>query len=91
MEGRLGRPFSEVSEFRRVAPEAAVLRGGDEFGYPPSPRGGAEEAVDCDVDLDPLQFSLLLCVSIFLSKIGCLRPLCPKRLGHELPLVFKRR
>ena len=43
MKGRLGRPLSEVSEFWRAAPKAAVLWAGEEFGYPPSPRGGSLE------------------------------------------------
>ena len=41
VEGRLGRPLSEVPEFCRAAPEAAVLWGEDEFEFPPSPRGGS--------------------------------------------------
>ncbi len=44
MQGRLGQPPSEVPEFWRAAPEAAVLWGGEEFGYPPSPRGEQPEA-----------------------------------------------
>ena len=40
VQGRLGRPLSEVPEFWRAAPEAAVLWGAEEFGYPPSPRPG---------------------------------------------------
>ena len=40
VEGRLGRPLSEASEFWRAAPEEALLWGSDEFGYPHSPRGG---------------------------------------------------
>ena len=40
VEGRLGRPLSEAPEFWRAAPEEALLWGSDEFGYPPSPRGG---------------------------------------------------
>ena len=51
VQGRLGRPLSEVPEFWRAAPEAAVLWGGEEFGYPPSPRGDALEPVDPDSDL----------------------------------------
>ena len=43
VEGRLGRPLSEVPEFWRAAPEAAVLWGGEEFEYPPSPREGLSE------------------------------------------------
>ena len=43
VQGRLGRPLSEVPEFWRAAPEAAVLWGGDEFDYPPSPREGATD------------------------------------------------
>ena len=31
----VGRPLSEVPEFWRAAPEAAVLWGEEEFGYPP--------------------------------------------------------
>ena len=34
VQGRLGWPLSEVPEFWRAAPEAAVLWGGDEFEYP---------------------------------------------------------
>ena len=41
--GQLGRPLSEVPEFWRAAPSAAVLWGGDEFGYPPSPRTAEPE------------------------------------------------
>lgn len=51
VQGRLGRPLSEVPEFWRAAPEAAVLWGGDEFGYPPSPRGVARASEDQDLDL----------------------------------------
>ena len=51
VQGRLGRPLSEVPEFWRAAPEAAVLWGGDEFDYPPSPRSGARDQVDQDFDL----------------------------------------
>ena len=43
VQGQLGRPLSEVPEFWRAAPEAAVLWAGEEFGYPPSPRGGSLE------------------------------------------------
>ena len=43
--------LSEVPEFWRAAPEAAVLWGGEEFGYPPSPRGDSPEPVDRDSDL----------------------------------------
>ena len=49
VEGRLGRPLSATPEFWRAAPEAAVLRG-EEFGYPPSPRGDTLEPVDPDSD-----------------------------------------
>ena len=49
VQGRLGRPLSEVPEFWRAAPEAAVLWGGEEFGYPPSPRGGSVEPADPDL------------------------------------------
>jgi hypothetical protein len=51
VQGRLGRPLSEVPEFWRAAPEAAVLWGGEELGYPPSPRGDALEPVGPDSDL----------------------------------------
>ena len=44
VQGRLGRPLSEVPEFWRAAPEAAVLWGGIEFEYPPSPRAGAQDS-----------------------------------------------
>ena len=54
VQGRLGRPLSEVPEFWRAAPEAAVLWGGDEFGYPPSPRAGLQGQADLDLDPDPL-------------------------------------
>ena len=49
VEGRLGRPLSEEPEFWRAAPEAALLWGADEFGFPP-PRwdGGEEWAPDTD-------------------------------------------
>ena len=51
VQGRLGRPLSEVPEFWRAAPEAAVLWGGEEFGYPPPPRGGSQgQAEDPDFD-----------------------------------------
>ena len=53
VQGRLGRPLSEVPEFWRAAPEAAVLLGGDEFEYPPSPRGGSPDR-DPGPDLDLL-------------------------------------
>ena len=53
VEGRLGCPLSEVPEFWRAAPEAAVLWGGEEFEYPPSPRGGSPELAAADDDLDP--------------------------------------
>ena len=51
VQGQLGRPLSEVPEFWRAAPEAAMLWGGEEFDYPPSPRGGAQDPVDQDFDL----------------------------------------
>ena len=51
VQGRLGRPLSEAPEFWRAAPEAAVLWGGEEFGYPPSPRSGARDPDDQDFDL----------------------------------------
>ena len=51
VQGRLGRPLSEVPEFWRAAPETAVLWGGEELGYPPSPRGDALEPVGPDSDL----------------------------------------
>ena len=54
VQGRLGRPLSEVPEFWRAAPEAAVLWGEEEFEYPPSPRGGSQEEADPDLDLDLL-------------------------------------
>ena len=44
VQGRLGRPLSEVPEFWRAAPEAAVLWGAEEFGYPPSPRPGGQDS-----------------------------------------------
>ena len=53
VQGRLGRPLSEVPEFWRAAPEAAVLWGGEEFEYPPSPRGGSPDR-DPGPDLDLL-------------------------------------
>ena len=53
VQGQLGRPLSEAPEFWRAAPEAAVLWGGDEFEYPPSPRGGSPEPADLDPDLNP--------------------------------------
>ena len=53
VQGQLGRPLSEAPEFWRAAPEAAVLWGGDEFEYPPSPGGGSPEQADLDPDLDP--------------------------------------
>ena len=40
VDGRLGRPLSEDPEFWRAAPEEAILWGSNEFGFPPSPRGG---------------------------------------------------
>ena len=42
--GRLGNPLSEVPEFRRAAPEAAVDCGADEFVLPPPPPLGDVEA-----------------------------------------------
>lgn len=51
VQGQLGRPLSEVPEFWRAAPEAAMLWGGEEFDYPPSPRGGAQDPVDQDFEL----------------------------------------
>ena len=44
VQGRWGRPLSEVPEFWRAAPEAAVLWGAEEFGYPPSPRPGGQDS-----------------------------------------------
>ena len=35
--GRLGRPLSEVPEFWRAAPEAALRWSAEEFEFPPSP------------------------------------------------------
>ena len=46
VRGQLGRPLSEIPEFWRAAPEEAVLWGGEEFGYPPSPRGRSLEPAD---------------------------------------------
>ena len=43
VEGRLGRPLSEEPEFWRAAPEAALLWGVDEFGFPPPRWDGGEE------------------------------------------------
>ena len=51
IEGRLGRPLSEVPEFWRAAPEEAVLWGSDEFGFPPSPRSGPQALSGQDFDL----------------------------------------
>ena len=42
--GRLGNPLSEVPEFWRAAPEAAVDWGADEFDLPPPPPLGDVEA-----------------------------------------------
>ena len=56
VQGRLGRPLSEVPGFWRAAPAAAVIWGGlDEFGwYPPSPRaGGSLDLADQDHLSDP--------------------------------------
>lgn len=53
VQGQLGRPLSEVPEFWRVASEAAVLWGSEEFGHSPSPRGGSLELADPDTDLPP--------------------------------------
>ena len=50
VEGRLGRPLSEVPEFWRAAPAAAVLWGGDQFGYPPRPQDGSLDLADHDPD-----------------------------------------
>ena len=50
VQGQLGRPLSEVPEFWKAAPEAAVLWAGEEFGYPPSPRGGSLEPEVLDSD-----------------------------------------
>ena len=48
-----GAPLSEVPEFWRAAPEAAVFWGGDEFEYPPSPRGfWSPEQADLKPDLE---------------------------------------
>ena len=54
VQDRLGRPLSEAPEFWRAAPEAAVLWGGDEFDYPPSPRAGLPGEAVPALDLDPL-------------------------------------
>jgi len=51
VQGQLGRPLSETPEFWRAAPEEALLWGGEEFGYPPSPRGGSLGPADLDPDL----------------------------------------
>jgi len=51
--GRLGRPLSEVPEFWRAAPEPAVLWGGEEFEYPPSPRGRSPQQPVLDPDCAP--------------------------------------
>ena len=48
MQGQFGRPLSEVPEFWRATPDAAVLWGGEEFGYPPSPRTGVPDQVGSD-------------------------------------------
>ena len=53
VQGRLGRPLSEVPEFWRVALETAVFWGDEEFGYLASPRAAAEEA-DHDLNRDLL-------------------------------------
>ena len=50
VQGQLGRPLSEAPEFWRAAPEAALLWAGEEFGYPPSPRGGSLEPEVLDSD-----------------------------------------
>ena len=54
VQGQLGRPLSEAPEFWRAAPEAAVLWGGEEFGYLPLPRRGSLQQADPDPDLDLL-------------------------------------
>ena len=42
VEGSLGRPLSEATEFWFAAPkEAIILWGSDEFGFPPSPPRGS--------------------------------------------------
>ena len=41
--GRLGNPLSEVPEFWRAAPEAAVDWGAEELDLPPPPRPGDAE------------------------------------------------
>ena len=51
VQGQLGRPLSAVPEFWRAAPEAAVLWGGEEFGYPPSPRGDQQTDAEPELDL----------------------------------------
>ena len=51
VQGQLVRPLSEVPEFRRAAPEAAVLWGGEEFGYAPSPRGDLQGDAEPELDL----------------------------------------
>ena len=51
VDGRLGRPLSEEPEFWRAAPEEAILWGSDEFGFPPSPRGGAPALGEPEGDL----------------------------------------
>ena len=51
VQGQLGRPLSEAPEFWRPAPEAAMMWGGEEFDYPPAPRGGARDHGDRDFDL----------------------------------------
>ena len=55
VQGQLGRPLSEIPEFWRAAPEEALLWGGAEFGYPPSPRGGSLEPAELGPELDLLR------------------------------------
>ena len=53
VQGQLGRPLSEIPEFWRAAPEEAVVWGGEEVGYPPSPRRQSLGPDDPDLDLQP--------------------------------------
>ena len=48
--GQLGRPLSEVPEFWRAAPEAALQWAAEEFGFPPSPRDASAAPGEASVD-----------------------------------------
>ncbi len=53
VQGQLGRPLFEIPELWRAAPEGAVAWGGEEVGYPLSPRGQSLGPDEPDLDFLP--------------------------------------